>query len=124
MKYILQFFKWLMKGATPHTSINQKLDTALDDKLRKRREEQQVLIQEHNEVLNSFLRTYFSKQYISNKEMAFAFSVSDRQWKRYVREVNSTTKLINLNKNDFKHRVMKTLSEIANSKNQKQKTNE
>ena len=124
MKWIFKFFKWLTSKARPHPIVNQKLDTAIDDKIKKRRIEQEKLIAEHNAILTSYAKTFFSKQYANNQEMAFAFVVADKQWRKHVREVNSTNKLINLGKEDFKKLVMKTFADIQQSKNQKPKTDE
>lgn len=113
---IKQFIKRMFSFKFVHPIIDEQIDHAINDKLKKRRLEQEDETVKYNDKLNSYLRTYFSKDYATPQEMAMAFALVNKQWQELCRSVNSKNKLINLNKNSFKDRVKLTLIEINKKK--------
>lgn len=102
---IRKFIKWFLslfsaKFVSPE--VNQKLASAVNDKLKKRQIEFEEAKQIHDKVLKDYIRTYFDREYESNQDMSLAFETINRKWKKYVKEVNSGNKIISLNKNSFK----------------------
>ncbi|MES2592397.1 MAG: hypothetical protein V4608_10960 [Bacteroidota bacterium] len=106
---IKKFLKTIFSARFTHPVVNEKLSTAIDDKLKKRVKEQGVEIDKNTLLLNSYLRTYFSKQYETPELMRHAFDVTNKEWQKHCRNINSTSKLINLDKEAFKKRVQLTI---------------
>lgn len=118
-KRISKYFKGWFSGGFVHPVLNEKLNTAIDDKINAVKNKQSELSQKHTDLLNSYLRTYFSKEYSSTEEMAIAFDVSNKAWKKHCRTINSTEKLINLNKDAFANQVMAVVKHMKNNEKEK-----
>lgn len=112
MKKIKQFFKSLFSAKFIHPIVDEELDHAIHDKLRKRRQDQISETEKYNDILNTFLKTYFSKHYNNPQEMGIAFGIANKKWQKLCRDVNSTNKLINLKKESFTERVKLTINQI------------
>lgn len=112
---IKQWIKSLFSFRFVHPLINDKLSTAIDDKLSKRVRAQNDAVDHYNRILNMHLRTYFSKQYESPELMQAAFNFTNKEWHKLARDVNSTNKLINLDKEAFKKRVELTVKHFKES---------
>ena len=96
-----------------HPVINENLSDAIDDKLTKRKVAQGIAIDIHTQTLNNYLHTYFSKlQGLTPQQAILAYDIANRNWRKYVRNINSTNKLINLNKDAFEIQVKKVLEKM------------
>lgn len=104
-KKFRSFLRRLFSKGFIHPALNEKLNTVIEDKINRVQKDQQVLIDKYSEFLNSYLRTYFSKQYDSQTQMAVAFNATNKEWQKLCRQVNSTEKLINIDKEAFKRQV-------------------
>lgn len=114
---IWKWFKSLFSfGKFVHPVVNEELSNLITDELGKRRTKQVEETEKHNEVLNGYLRTYFSTHYNDTTEMALAFELSNKKWKRYCRDVNATSKLINVSKEAFSNRVKMTINQLKENK--------
>lgn len=114
---------WLKKTFSAkfvHPIVIQKLDTALDDKIKRRAKDQDKEIEKQDEILAQYLKSYFGKQYKDQAEMSFAFGVVNKQWEKHCRNVNGTSRLIRLNKNAFKSKVKLVINNINEKKTQAQ----
>lgn len=115
-KWFAKIISFFRKNKLPE--INKPLSTAIDDKLAKRKLAQDITKDIHTKVLNTYLVTYFKKEYKSVGEMQFAFGIANKKWQQYVREINSTNKLINLNKRAFQIKVKEIIEKSKqNGKN-------
>ena len=111
---MIKWFKKLFSKNFIVPIVNERLATAIDDKIKARHKKQEALIDKHQAVLNGYLITYFKHKYANNEEMAIAYIEVNKLWVKYCRDINSTEKLINLNKNAFKTEVDKVLNKIEN----------
>lgn len=123
IKKIIKWFKSLFSAKFVSPEINKKLATAVDDKLNRRMQEFEILKQKHDKVLMDYVRTYFDKQYESKQDMALAYETINRNWKKYVREINSVNKIISLNKQSFERECQKFIVRIKKHHEKKQSTN-
>lgn len=115
----MKFWKWfksLFSWKFVHPAVNEELAHAINDKLDKRRKEQEEQQEKYNDILNGYLRTYFSTAYVDNKEMSIAFDLTNKKWKELCKQVNKSNKLINIKKEAFTERVKLTLAELHKSK--------
>jgi len=121
LKRWIQFIKKYLSFSKEfvHPVINEQLDRAIEDKLRKRRVSQIEETEKYTEILNSYLKTYFSKTYNNTDEMAVAYGLINKQWEELCRNVNGTNKLINIKKGAFKERVKLTIQKINETKAEK-----
>jgi hypothetical protein len=115
---IKRFLKSVFSKQFIHPIIDQKLDMAIDDKLKRRAIEQEKLTDKYTQILNNYLKTYFSKTYATNSDMELAFTTTNREWKKLCREVNSKEKLINLKKEAFENQVKLVINQIKINKNE------
>lgn len=100
-----------------HPVINENLSDAIDDKLTKRKVSQKITIDIHTQVLNSYLHTYFTKISTTDAGGAvLAYETANRSWQKYVRQINSNNKLINLNKKAFEQQVKKVLEKMKSER--------
>jgi hypothetical protein len=95
--------------------VNEKLATAVDDKLKARRKKYDKMVTENQQILRNYARTYLDKAYSCEADMAFAFDEINRAWKKHVRSINSTSKIISLRKDGFEIEV-KALIKIMKAK--------
>lgn len=116
MKKLWIWFKSLFSLHFVHPSANEELAHAINDKLDKRRREQEEQSEKYNDILNGYLRTYFSTTYKDNNEMSIAFDLTNKKWKELCKQVNKSNKLINIKKDAFADRVKLTLNELHKSK--------
>lgn len=118
MKKIIDFFKKNVSfnWRFVHPVIDTELDHAIDDKLKARRMKQAEEIEKHNDILNGYLRTYFSKRYADNQEMAIAFDLTNKKWKSYCKNINKSNKLVNLRNTMFEERVRLTINKLTEMK--------
>lgn len=112
IKSISNFFKGLFSKRFVHPIINERLATAVDDKINRENKERQARIEKHNEVLNQHVRTYFSRRYDNNDEMQIAFDTINRDWKKHCRLMNSTDRLLNLRSRAFEERVKTVITNL------------
>ena len=110
---IKRFFAWLFKRRFVHPIVDESIDTAIIDHINKGRKKQIAEVEKYQKELNNYLHTYFSHQYSCTEDMVTAFSVTNKKWQSLVREVNSTNKLINLDKKAFEKKVKSVLDEVA-----------
>lgn len=109
---IKRFFKSLFSKNFIHPEINKRINTAIDDKIAGRVKAQSKETEKHTAFLNSLLRTYFSKQYDSPEMMKVSFDLCNKEWQTLVRDINSKSKLINLNKHAFSNKVKLVIKNI------------
>lgn len=120
-----RFRKWLKKYIHfsknfIHPEIDNKLNTVVEDKIKSWRSEYEKKKEEHDQKLKSFLRTYFDREYASELDMQVAFDTINNQWKDYVREVNSTSKVITLSRTAFTDEVKAFIKRVkANEEKRK-----
>lgn len=107
-----QKIKGLFSKRFIHPIIDTQLSTAIDDKINRRKSEQQIQSDKYNDILNSYLRTYFSKTYDSQLDMMVAFKSVNKKWKTLCRDVNSTNPLINLKKDAFQNQVKLVVNKV------------
>ena len=121
LKRFIQFIKRNISFSKEftHPVINEQLDHAIEDKLRKRRVSQIEETEKYTDILNSYLKTYFSKTYNNSDEMGVAYGLINKQWEELCRDVNSKNKLINIKKGAFKERVKLTIQKINETKAEK-----
>lgn len=117
MKKLLKSFLNLFSTKFIHPAVNEELAHAIHDKLNRRRKQQEEESQRYNDILNGYLRTYFSTSYADSKEMSIAFDLTNKKWKDLCKRVNRSNKLINIKKDAFSDRVKLTLDELYKSKN-------
>jgi hypothetical protein len=110
--------RFISFGKFVHPAVNEELKHAINDHLDKRRKEQEDEKEKFNEILNSYLRTYFSTPYLDNKEMSIAFELTNKKWKELCKSVNRKNKLINLQKESFSNRVKLTIEQLKKNKNE------
>jgi hypothetical protein len=110
--------RFISFGKFVHPSVDEELKHAINDKLDKRRKEQDDEREKYNEVLNSYLRTYFSTPYLNNNEMSLAFDLTNKKWKELCKSVNRKNKLINIHKEAFSNRVKLTIEQLKKNKNE------
>jgi hypothetical protein len=99
------FRRFIQRISFVHPVLDRELSSTIDSKIKRVQNKQQELADKYNQILNNYLKTYFSKKYSSQSEMAVAYSAADKEWKKLCREVNSTEKLININKDAFSRQV-------------------
>lgn len=116
-KSISSFFKGLFSKRFVHPIVNERLATAIDDKINRENKERQAKIEKHNEILNQYVRTYFSRRYSDNDEMQIAFDTINKDWKKHCRVINSTDKTINLKSNYFEQRVKTVITNLKENGN-------
>ena len=111
----IKFEKGFIHPELNNNSLNaieierKKLSDAIDNKIAKNNALKTIAIDLHTKVLNEYLYTFFKRQYANIEEQKVAFTTANKKWQKYVREVNSTNKLINLNKKSFEEHVKKVL---------------
>lgn len=96
--------------------IKPELDKAIENKIAAR---DKIVVQTaafYEAELQSYLKTYFGKQYTSEAEMSIAYSACDRKWRNLVRQVNSSNKFINLNKDAFKNQCITIVNNLTKAK--------
>jgi len=116
MKKLWKSFIKLFSFKFVHPVVNEELAHAINDKLDKRRKSQEDETEKYNDVLNSYLRTYFSTTYQNNQEMSIAFDLTNKKWKELCRDVNGKNKLINIKKEAFQNRVKLTFNQLNENK--------
>jgi len=112
IKNIRRIFKKWFSFKFKHPAVDETLNTAINDKIASRVKLQEAETKIHTDTLNSYLKTYFSKQYESPEMMKLAFDTTNKKWLNLVREVNGTSKLINLKKDAFKNQVELVIKKI------------
>jgi hypothetical protein len=105
-----EFLRRLFQKSIAHPVIDTRVNTVIEDKIKRTQLAQMDLSDKYNSILNNYLKTYFSKKYTSQTEMAVAFKAVDKEWKKLCREVNGTEKLINIDKNAFSRQVKLVVS--------------
>ena len=105
MKRFKKWLKSLFSAKFIVPQVNQKLATAIDDKNRARGKEFEKLKEEHNLILRGYVRTYLDKTYTCEADQSFAFDYLNRKWKEHARKINSSSKIITLNKKGFEIEV-------------------
>lgn len=119
-KRFCKWFKSLFSTKFIVPVVNERLSTAVDDKIKKRRIEFEKLKDENQQILRNYVRTYLDKEYTCEADMAFAYDTINRDWKKHVRLINSTSKVITLRKDGFEKEVKMLIANIK-SKAAKQK---
>lgn len=118
---IKRFREWLRKlvnkRAFVHPALDKNVNTVIDDKIKRIHVKQERLTEKYNNILNGYLRTYFSKQYASQADMSIAYEATNKEWKSLVRKVNSTEKLINLKKDAFQNQVFAVIEKLKENQN-------
>ena len=112
LKKIKSFFRKLFSKQFIHPEVNKRLSNAIDDKIARRNEDTEKEINKNTEVLNSYLRTYFDKKYSSQSKMQVSFQTCNKQWLKHCREINSTNKLINVDKKAFEKQVKLVINKL------------
>lgn len=114
-----KFKKWL-KGVFSFSKdfivpvVNEKLATAVDDKLKAHGKTMQKEMDKYTQVMADMLKTFFSRKYKSDMDSQLAFDTINREWKQLCRTVNGTNKNLNLNKNEFERQVKIVLEKNKN----------
>lgn len=85
----------------------------VEEAINKQKAKQKVAIDEHTKFLNMLLTTLVSRKYSSHLEMKTAYDVLNKKWKLRCRDVNSTSKDVNLNKNGFENCTRDFFTKIA-----------
>lgn len=121
LKRCIQFIKRNISFSKKfvHPVVDEQLDHAINDKLNKRRILQIEETEKYGDILNTYLKTYFAKEYNNSDEMGVAYGIINKQWEDLCREVNGKNKLINIKKDAFKNRVKLTIQKINETKAQK-----
>ena len=112
---IKALWRKIFKREFVHPVVNDKVNTAISDKLASVERERMAIIHKYDQELNSLLRTYFGREYPSQQDMALAFEVSNKEWLKIVRKANSTERLINLDKEAFKKQCKKVVEHVKDS---------
>lgn len=112
IKKIKSLLKNLFSFKFKHPAVNETLNTAIDDKIKRRIKEQEGETRIHTDALNVILRTYFAKKYESPEMMKVAFDTCNKEWRTYVRAINSTSTLMNINEDAFHAQVKTVIKKI------------
>ena len=99
-----RFSKWLKSLFSPKfivPEVNKKLSMAIDDKIAKTKVKMEEERAKHDHILKEYLRTYFDREYSCEEDQEYSYLICNRGWKLHVKQVNSTNKLINLDKRAF-----------------------
>ena len=113
---IKKLLKKLFSYKFIHPIVNERLSNAIDDKRNSRIKLQNEEIKKYNDILNGYLKTYFSKTYNSADDMSFTYKLINKEWKQLCVKVNSTNKLINLNKTSFEKQVKSVINKVNETK--------
>lgn len=106
MKKLRELFRrFIQRISFVHPTFDSELSTVIDSKIKRVQSKQEDLAEKYNKILNNYLKTYFTKKYNSQTEMAIAYQAANKEWKKLCREVNSTEKLINIDKGAFERQV-------------------
>lgn len=119
MKKLLKRFIKLIVAIFNKRSVipfKPELDKAIENKIEAHEKIATDTIAFYEAVLQSYLKTYFGKQYTSQAEMAIAYSACDKKWRKLARKVNSTNKFITLNKDAFKNQCVTIVNNLTKSK--------
>lgn len=101
-----------------HPVFNEQINTVVDDKLKAEHLKREEISQKYTDILNGYVRTYFLKKYETMSDMEIAFKAINKEWKKICREVNSTEKLLNLNKDAFQRQVKLVVNKLKENQNQ------
>ncbi len=112
LKKFLKFLKKFFSAKFIHPIVDEKTNTAVDDKINAWRKQYDKLTQENEVVLRNLIRTYFDKAYESDAEMEVAYGVCNKTWCRHVRLINSTSKIISLDKMSFENGAKEFIKRI------------
>jgi len=85
--------------------VNERLATAVDDKLKAHGKQTQKEMDKYTQVMADYLQTFFSRKYKSDMDSQLAFDTINREWKQLCRKVNSTNRNLSLNKGEFERQV-------------------
>ena len=77
----------------------------------------------HNEYLTDLLKSCLGKPYASKFDLDTSIEIHNRKWLKYRKDVNNSTKVINLTKDAFKDNVKRLMEEIRVNKAIKDNTN-
>ena len=116
-KLLKKISSWFSFGFV-HPILDDGIATELNNKLGDRRKKQVSETDKYNDILKSYLRTYFSATYVDSKEMSIAFDLTNRKWKELCKDVNRKNKLINIQKEAFANRVKLTIEQLKKNQNE------
>ena len=108
-KKFVKWFKGLFSSNFITPTVNEKLATAVDDKIKKHNKVAEQEMAKYTQIMADYLKTFFSRKYLSDMDSQLAFDTLDREWKQLCVKVNSTNRHINLKKDEFKRQVKITL---------------
>jgi hypothetical protein len=63
--------------------------------------------------LKEMIKTFLEKKYVSQDEMNAAYKKTDAEWREYAKKINSSSRIINLDKNGFEKECMKTINSLT-----------
>lgn len=124
MKKIIKWFKSLFSTKFIAPVVIEKLSTAVDDKIARLKADALKEADVHKKILRDYVRTYFDKQYESSHDMEVAYHTINKEWKKHVRYINSTNKLINLSKLSFEKECERFIKIVKENKAKKELLNE
>ena len=104
-KKFVKWFKGLFSSNFIVPTVNEKLATAVDDKIKANGKQVQKEMDKYTKIMADYLKTFFSRKYLSDMDSQLAFDTINREWKQLCRAVNSTNKNLSLNKNEFERQV-------------------
>ena len=117
-KKFVKWFKGLFSKNFIVPVVNERLATAVDDKLKAHGKQTQKEMDKYTQIMADYLQTFFSRKYKSDLDSQLAFDTINRDWKKLCRDVNSTNKHLSLNKNEFERQVKIHLEKQKNKQQQ------
>ena len=106
-KYIKWFFGKKEKFISP--AIADEINKEVTDKLVAKQEKIKREVLPHEKFLNDLIFAHLGKPHNTHIEMQTSFDICDKKWRKYVRDINSTSKDISLNKTAFKDNIVRIL---------------
>lgn len=112
-KKFVKWWKGLFSSNFIVPVVNEKLATAVDDKLAAHSKQTQKEKDKYTQVMADYLQTFFSRKYKSDMDSQLAFDTINREWKQLCRTVNSTNRNLSLDKKEFERQVKIVLENRA-----------
>ena len=101
-----KFFKWLKGLSTTVPNVNEKLATAVDDKIKSFNKQTAKEMEKYTKIMHhDYLETFFNRKYLSDMDSELAFDTLNRSWKKLCRDVNSSNRNLTLKKDEFERQV-------------------
>lgn len=119
-KKIVKWFKGLFSKNFITPVVNEKLATAVDDKIKAHHKVANKEADKYTQVMADYLKTFFSRKYTSDLDSQMAYDTINRDWKKLCKKVNGTSRHINLKKDEFERQVKIVLEKNKVKKQQQQ----